>query len=522
MKNLILIFTVLFFSVDAFAQTEWIPYNGEIPENVVAAAEEIGEIPICRCEHIEGEFNGKHPGRFVDGACHYGLNDVEETCEDFEILVKNNDADVYWDHFQGEIPENAVPGGYEHSYPENQEMYVCITGHLSNIYTGKLHYKEGEYQCSIGIEGRERNAPQFGILLEEQRAEETAKYQETEGIETVQIGTQIWMAKNLNTEEAECSSGASMKYTNGGQRGPTVDFYDGTPRYAYYGGDKNKGLGTIYSYGAITDCNICPSGFRIPTKVDWLELIENLGGPDAAGRRLLKGGDSGFNGEMVGRIDAYGSVLGGRIGFWWSSDKLEDNPNKVYTFELQKNGKIKLIGQDYRVGNYVRCIKEDLPIPQKFRVHAYAIGGKRGTMDDHWMGWELDDMNMHGKIITKGDLNRGEAQFMDIERVDVGQGMVVLKVTNAGDGEDRYLVPDENDKFKIVMRKMEDLERKSAVFHLTAPLEKEGINVNYRSFRSVLYPNRYLRHRGYALYLDENEDSHIYRNDASWLLEEIE
>jgi hypothetical protein len=75
---------------------------------------------------------------------------------------------------------------------------------------------------------------------------------------------------------------------------------------------------------------------------------------------MLPDGDSGFNGYAVGRIDDYGSVLKGRVGFWWSKDIVEDLvQDKAYVFELSEIGVIKLIAQNFRAGNYVRCIKAD-------------------------------------------------------------------------------------------------------------------------------------------------------------------
>lgn len=179
---------------------------------------------------------------------------------------------------------------------------------------------------------------------------------------TVKIGTQTWMAEDLRNAKTECKKGLQLKFTNGLERGPGVAFYDrsATPRYAFYNNQQSENSGIIYNYNAIQHCAICPEGFRIPTQADWDLLVEHLGGRGNAGKRLLLGGDSDFNALLNGRIDAYGSVLKGNIGFWWSGDLVDsDSPLKAaYTFEINNLGVIKLKGQDIRVGNYVRCIKE--------------------------------------------------------------------------------------------------------------------------------------------------------------------
>ncbi|GAB5551746.1 MAG: hypothetical protein Sapg2KO_13370 [Saprospiraceae bacterium] len=193
-----------------------------------------------------------------------------------------------------------------------------------------------------------------------QNLTETCKDSEGNVYPLVQIGDQVWMAKNLKLTVPKCKDDRTMQFTNGLERGPGVAFYDGGTRYAYYNNNPDLDYGVIYSYQAIQKCELCPSGFRLPIKTDFEKLISTLGGKTAAGKALLKSGDSGFNAEIGGRIDDYGSVLGGRIGFWWTTS-IEDHPENqlnIYNFEVTSDGILKIIPQYYRVGNYVRCIKE--------------------------------------------------------------------------------------------------------------------------------------------------------------------
>lgn len=177
--------------------------------------------------------------------------------------------------------------------------------------------------------------------------------------QTFTVGNQTWMAENLRNTRIDCQEGLAMQFTNGIERGPDVTFYDGQPRYAFYNNDSILSQGVIYNYSAVQHCKLCPSGYRIPAKSDWETLIDQLGGISQAGVKMLAGGESGFNGSPVGRIDSYGSVFREEFGFWWSSDLDPDPQNqRVYVFEVDHKGVIKLIGQDYRTGNYVRCIKE--------------------------------------------------------------------------------------------------------------------------------------------------------------------
>lgn len=178
--------------------------------------------------------------------------------------------------------------------------------------------------------------------------------------ETIAIGSQIWMAENLKNTKIDCEKESPIQFTNGIERGPNVKFYDGTPRYAYYNNNSKLDFGVLYNFSAIQKCNLCPKGYRIPTKADWEELIDELGGMSVAGKKLIKGGISRFNAKMGGRIDDYGSVLSGSLGFWWSIDLSPSSIKKpeVYVFELTHQGIIRIKGQDIRVGNSIRCLKE--------------------------------------------------------------------------------------------------------------------------------------------------------------------
>lgn len=179
---------------------------------------------------------------------------------------------------------------------------------------------------------------------------------------SVEVSSQTWMDQNLKALECTACSLRYAEIKNGNPRA-SKGFYTEESVYMYYNNKKDDKHGAMYNYEAITKCDVCPEGYRIPTKADWEELINNLGGMRTAGKKLLKGGGSNWEGETIGRMDAYGSVLRGRIGFWWAMDEDENDNRKAYTFELQSSGRIKLIPQDKRVGNYVRCIKAGAEIP---------------------------------------------------------------------------------------------------------------------------------------------------------------
>ena len=100
-------------------------------------------------------------------------------------------------------------------------------------------------------------------------------------------------------------------------------------------------------------------------------------------------------------------------------------------------------------------------------------------------------------------------------------GVVYLKVGNYG-SPDSYLTVDPNDSSKI---KIKTGKSDMAKFRIHAPLQSAASNSNYVSFESSKYPNHYLRHAGFKLYLTEatpaNMAQKVFVEDASWLFQQI-
>jgi uncharacterized protein (TIGR02145 family) len=167
---------------------------------------------------------------------------------------------------------------------------------------------------------------------------------------TITIGTQVWMQKNLRT----------TRYSNGDLIGTTspaaLDITNLiTPKYQWE--CTNVTYGRFYTYYAITDSrNVCPAGWHVPTDIDWTTLtnfLTNNGyGFKGSGNDIAKSlaATSGFIADTtagnVGNDQASnnssgftGFPSGGRFstgvlnfvnlhGIWWSST--EGSPTFAY------------------------------------------------------------------------------------------------------------------------------------------------------------------------------------------------
>lgn len=160
---------------------------------------------------------------------------------------------------------------------------------------------------------------------------------------SIVINNQEWMADNLKTSH----------YSNGDTilSGRNIGDLTGmpSPKHFFYPGKdslKMNTYGRLYTYYVVNDArNVCPTGWRIPTKADWDTLVAHVGGDTEGGGKLKStslwsapnaGADnlSSFNAVPAG----YREVVGtheqlGKFGGWWTNTA--DTADRVWTFYLK-------------------------------------------------------------------------------------------------------------------------------------------------------------------------------------------
>ena len=179
---------------------------------------------------------------------------------------------------------------------------------------------------------------------------------------TVKIGTQTWMAQNLNYKmnDSDCYGDSSSNCSK---------------------------YGRLYKWALAMDA--CPTGWRLPKQTDWDSLFATVGGQSLAGKEL-KSVEGWFNGENGS--DRYGfSVLPagissvktknyfssrydenvfrelGKSAFFWSSTEYDDNSALVMF--LRYYADFASYEQIYKSNKFsVRCIKGEPPIANKSKM----------------------------------------------------------------------------------------------------------------------------------------------------------
>lgn len=180
---------------------------------------------------------------------------------------------------------------------------------------------------------------------------------------TVLIGSQRWMAENLNFRAAGPDSG--MWYLNGSMS---------TAKY-----------GRFYTWSTAMllpdSCNsapcaskvrsrhqgICPQGWHVPSNAEWSALSSALGGSNSAGSRLKStdgwnrqgnGSDSlGFRALAGSLFDRGYMWIVGDMGYWWITSEF-DGMNAFARTMIARGDGVYLDAYQKKAGFTVRCLED--------------------------------------------------------------------------------------------------------------------------------------------------------------------
>lgn len=155
---------------------------------------------------------------------------------------------------------------------------------------------------------------------------------------TVKIGEQWWMAENLAYRAPNWCWAYDNDSTN-------IDKY-----------------GFLYNWE--TANNVCPEGWHLPTRAEFVELLNNYGGEtdrEANYLPLITGGESGFNALLCGSMWFDGSFdeKDKAVNFWSSSPgrSLNDYNSSYSTCLYICTGKAILSASRNANFHSVRCVK---------------------------------------------------------------------------------------------------------------------------------------------------------------------
>jgi uncharacterized protein (TIGR02145 family) len=160
---------------------------------------------------------------------------------------------------------------------------------------------------------------------------------------TVKIGSQVWMAENLNYSGENNNIG--MYYDN--------NFTNG------------KKYGRLYEWEQAIKA--CPKGWHLPTNEEWQTLINFVGGDNIAGEKLKSksdwnnsGTDEFFFSALSGGLYFYDNssfIMIGIKGVWWSATKINDT--EIRSKGIDNDGTYVFSGEDNKCNLLsVRYVKD--------------------------------------------------------------------------------------------------------------------------------------------------------------------
>jgi uncharacterized protein (TIGR02145 family) len=177
---------------------------------------------------------------------------------------------------------------------------------------------------------------------------------DNQSYQTVQIGSQCWMAVNLNY--------GTLIPSNTHQRDNCIP-----EKYCYNDLSTNCGVQSYYQWDELMRFDntpgvqgLCPPGWHVPDEPEWNTLFLYFNGAAFAASPLLASGFSGFNAGVSGsRFHAMEWDYPGFAGHYWTS--LANGPYKAWSHALNN------IPDDHSVSSYpaarsdayaVRCLKD--------------------------------------------------------------------------------------------------------------------------------------------------------------------
>ena len=185
---------------------------------------------------------------------------------------------------------------------------------------------------------------------------------------TVKIGTQEWMAENLNVSHFRNGDVITEAKTTEEWKKARDDHQ---PAWCYYNNDSLNGkkFNKLYNWYAVSDQRgLAPYKWHVPSKLEWTDLIDYLGGVFVAGGKMKYTlgwesngngtNETGFAGLPGGACSTNGIFYGiGGYGNWWSSSEYQSD--KAFDYILYSTDALLNTGPDYKSHGYsIRCLRD--------------------------------------------------------------------------------------------------------------------------------------------------------------------
>lgn len=199
----------------------------------------------------------------------------------------------------------------------------------------------------------------------------------------VEIGDLLWMNGNLKTTRLCDGTPIDWKFSDVSWA-QSSSMEVGDPQACYYGfaDEDTVGKGVFYSWSTVKTGKICPSGWRVPSREEWLAMREFAGGEYEAGLHLKttegwlnaegeskaqwQGDDIfGFHAIPSGYVDDRGSfdhIQGGygseSLAYYWSSSEYSEIRSYYFAIYYMAPNLKEETSTVINFGMSVRCVRD--------------------------------------------------------------------------------------------------------------------------------------------------------------------
>ena len=282
------------------------------------------------------------------------INSCEEencdlTCENGILNEQNCECDPCPEGFSG--PDCSI-----------ESIGVSCTMNPNSCQNGG-ECVDGQCDCPLGFEG---DSCQYVVDLDGNL------------YETVVIGTQTWLKSDLKS--THCDDGTPILHAED----PDAWLALTSAGYAWFYNLPDlydDAYGLIYNWYAVSDCNVCPLGWHVPTNEEWFILADYLDPEDldpnenlvseVAGGKMKASGYTFWDEPNIGATNESGwtGLPGGRrfseaefehrggIGYWWSATEVNSDEAFFYELYTYDSYLIRLVKPKV-VGYSIRCLKD--------------------------------------------------------------------------------------------------------------------------------------------------------------------
>jgi uncharacterized protein (TIGR02145 family) len=183
---------------------------------------------------------------------------------------------------------------------------------------------------------------------------------------TVKIGTQIWMAENLNASSFLNGDSIPQAETDSLWRKISVSEKKSAwcirQSFAKKAGITFGSFGKLYNWYAVNDPRgLAPKGWHIPNDEEWAELIKYLGGEENAGTKMKS--THNWTPKFSGTNESGFSAMPSGYKYWWE---------EVSTYYFGEKGPMCFFWSSTLLLNKDESLAEDANF---FRISDHTMAG---------------------------------------------------------------------------------------------------------------------------------------------------